>query len=179
MRTGRATLIVAVIVAIMAMVSTGGCRRSLEGGIDASGHVVPTDALVRDASPAEVITIDTGIAFDRFLPEGIPKADPDAGECLPPYGEDPAIVCFGSDPLPYQKYLQPVDGGPAPGQCPTARDFNSPGGERCGWVSCGPLLGSAVPDPADAAATAGDAGTDCCFYVARACGVGVASSPAR
>jgi hypothetical protein len=166
MGTGRAALIVAVV----ATVHTTACRRTLESRVDASGTVIPRDASV--AIPTDAPAIDVGLGLDRFLStEGIPKADPDAGECRPPAGEFPAIVCFGSDPLPYQQYLRPVDGGPEAGRCPSVRDFDGPGGERCGWASCGPLLGSAVPDPADAAATAGDAGTDCCFYVARVCGV--------
>lgn len=168
MGTGRAGPIVAVVAAACALHASG-CRRSLESGVDASGTVLPRDASI--AIPTDASPIDGLPGFDRFLAENIPKADPDAGECHPPGGEFPAIVCFGSDPLPYQQYLRPVDGGSAPMRCPTMRDFDGPGGERCGWVSCGPLLGSAVPDPADASATAGDAGTDCCFYVARVCGV--------
>lgn len=174
MRAGRRGPIV--VGAVAAAVFAGaGCRRSLESVPDASGTVTPADGGVSDrivVSDVPLIVFDgplLEVAFDRFLPDGIPKADPDGGACTPPSGEFPTIVCFGSDPAPYQQYLEPVDGGPAPGQCPARRDFMRVGGEICGYASCGPLLGSAVP--ADAGATAGDAGTDCCFWVALLCGV--------
>jgi hypothetical protein len=177
MRTGGARIdVVAVAVAgAVAVFAGAGCRRSLESGADASGTVMPADAGVTDrsfVSDVPLMVLDGAlleVAFDRFLPDGVPQADPDAGACTQPPGEFPTIVCFGSDPAPYQQYLEPGDGGPAPGQCPTRRDFMRVGGEICGYTSCGPLLGSAVP--ADAGATAGDAGTDCCFWVARLCGV--------
>jgi len=44
-------------------------------------------------------------------------------------------------------------------------------GESCGYVSCGPLLPSAVAEMRDGGAIVGDAGTACCFLVARVCGV--------
>jgi hypothetical protein len=166
MRAGRGGSIIALVVAVF---TGAGCRRSLETVPDASGTVMPTDAAVSDRIFVPDLPALEVFAFDRFLPDGIPQADPDAGACTPPSGDFPTIVCFGSDPAPYQQYLEPVDGGPALGQCPTRRDFMRVGGEICGYTSCGPLLGSAVP--ADAGATAGDAGSDCCFWVAYLCGV--------
>lgn len=115
--------------------------------------------------------VDAILRIDVSLPDGIPKADPDGGTCSQPSGERIGVVCFGSDPAPYQQYLTPADGGVAPGQCPTTRDFVPVRGESCGYPACGPLLGSAISDLPDASAVVGDAGTDCCFLVARLCGV--------
>lgn len=165
MRGSASALLLVVVVAAFA----SACRRSLEGP-ESSMTVLSSDASSHDAIFApEGITSDAG--FDRFVPVGVPRADPDAGTCSPPPGEDMRIVCFGSDPAPYQLYLELGDGGVAPGQCPTMRDFMPVGGERCGYVSCGPLLRSAVSELSDGGALAGDAGTDCCFFVAHVCGV--------
>ena len=114
--------------------------------------------------------LDAVIRIDVRVPDGIPKADPDGGTCAP-LGESRCVVCFGSDPAPYRQYLTPADGGVAPGQCPTLGDFVPVRGESCGYIACGPLLGSAISDLPDASAVVGDAGTDCCFLVARLCGV--------
>ncbi len=115
--------------------------------------------------------VDADLRIDLSLPDGIPKADPDGGTCSPPPGDSMGVVCFGSDPAPYQRYLTPADGGVAPGQCPTMRDFVPVRGENCGYLACGPLLGSAISDMPDASAVVRDTGTDCCFLVARLCGV--------
>lgn len=95
--------------------------------------------------------------------------EPAAGQCTPPPGEEMTVVCFGADPDPYQRYLAPGDAGPSPGQCPAVRDFVPVRGEACGYVSCGPLPASTVAEQADGGV--GDAGTDCCFFVSRVCGV--------
>lgn len=113
---------------------------------------------------------------DLAQADSIPKADPDAGTCSslgsnPLLGSTLGVICFGSDPAPYQLYLTPADGGVAPGQCPTMSDFFWAGGESCGYTACGPLLGSAVAELPDAGAIIGDAGPSCCFLVARICGV--------
>ena len=115
--------------------------------------------------------IDAEARIDLSLPPGIPKADPDGGTCSQHPGESLGVVCFGSDPSPYQQYLKPVDGGAASGSCPAMSDFIPVRGESCGYVSCGPLLGSAVAEMPDAGAIVGDAGIACCFLVARVCGV--------
>jgi hypothetical protein len=163
MRGARAILLAA----LAAAVPAGACRRTLETP-DASTGIFVWDAAVRDA----IVVADgpaPDAAIDRVVTFGVPRADPDAGICLP--DQTTSLVCFGSDPAPYGKYLQPFDGGPGPGTCPTTRDFNFAGGESCGYVGCGPLLGSAVPDLPDAGAAVGDAGMGCCFVVAFVCGV--------
>ena len=161
---------VVLLVAAVAAVCASACRRSLESQ-DASTTVVVSDASARDAIFApDGIAWDAGI--DLVLPVGVPKADPDAGTCLPRPGEGTSLVCFGSDPAPYQRFLVPGDGGVVPGQCPSMSDFMPfRGGESCGYVSCGPLLGSAVSELLDAGTVGGDAGTDCCYLVALVCGV--------
>jgi hypothetical protein len=115
--------------------------------------------------------VDAGLPIDAFLPEGIPKADPDGGTCSGLPGEAMGVICFGADPAPYEQYLTPAEGGVVRGQCPTTADFMPANGERCGYIACGPLLGSAVSGLPDASAVEGDAGADCCFLVARLCGV--------
>ena len=135
-----------------------------------------TIVLVSDASARDAIAVPDAIVLDlgreRLVPVGVPKADPDAGTCVPRTdGFVSSIVCFGSDPTPYQLYLQPGDGGVVPGQCPGMRDFMHSGGESCGYVGCGPLLGSAVSDLMDGGTAGADAGTDCCYFVTLVCGV--------
>ena len=173
-----------VLLLAVAVVGASACRGSLEVP-DASTTVIVSDASTRDviaaldASARDAIIALDGFALDlgsdRLVPVGIPKADPDAGTCVPGTSGlaiSQGLVCFGSDPAPYQLYLEPRDGGVAPGQCPSTRDFKPfTGGESCGYVSCGPLLGSAVTDLLDGGAVEGDAGTDCCYFVAYVCGV--------
>jgi hypothetical protein len=115
--------------------------------------------------------VDADVQIDAAPPDGIPQADPDAGICSTLPGEGMVIVCFGADPAPYDQYLTPADGGVVRRQCPTTADFISARGESCGYIACGPLLGSAVSGLPDASAIEGDAGADCCFAVARVCGV--------
>jgi len=132
-----------------------------------------------DVSAQDIRTYPPDALFmppDLAQADGIPKADPDAGPCSslgsnPLLGSTLGVICFGSDPAPYQLYLTPADGGVSPGQCPTMSDFFWAGGESCGYTACGPLLGSAVAELPDAGAIIGDAGPSCCFLVARICGV--------
>jgi hypothetical protein len=161
-------------VAMVAAVLPGGCSRNLATR-DAAQASFNTDGgsdTSRESSADHPpFAIDAILPIDLSLPDAIPTADPDAGTCSPSPGKTLGLVCFGADPAPYQQYLLPVDGGPTPGHCPVERDFIPVRGESCGYISCGPLLGSAVADLADAgAAAAGDAGTDCCFIVVRICG---------
>jgi len=168
-----------VLLLAVAAVGASACHGSLEGP-DASTIVLVSDASAHDAIVAldaardAIVALD-GFALDLGTPVGVPKADPDAGTCVPRTGGlaiSQGLVCFGSDPAPYQRFLVPVDGGVAPGQCPSTRDFMPfTGGESCGYVSCGPLLGSAVTDLLDGGTVEGDAGTDCCYFVAYVCGV--------
>ncbi len=176
-RAVRRGAVVFIFVVIVAAVPTGGCSRNLASR-DAAPAGVDTDAGSDTALESSADHQQEGFAIDAIpridllsLPDAIPKADPDAGTCTPYPGESMGVVCFGADPAPYQQYLTPADGGPAPGQCPAMRDFIPVQGEGCGYVSCGPLLGSAVADLPDAGAAAGDAGTGCCFIVTRVCGV--------
>jgi hypothetical protein len=163
MRGARAILLVAVVAAGPA----AACRRTLETP-DASNGIFVWDAAVSDGGLASDGPAPDA-AIERFVTFGVPQADPDAGVCVP--DRNSSLVCFGSDPTPYEMFLKPGDGGPAPGACPTSRDFNFPRGETCGYTGCGPLLDSAVPDLPDAGAAVGDAGTACCFLVAVICGV--------
>jgi hypothetical protein len=156
-----------------ALVATwvGACSRNLDASdvrprgtaTDAHSDTTVVSDVPRIILPPPPLIVDAG--------GGIPKAEPDAGTCRPPAGEFPHIQCFGADPAPYEQYLQPIDGGWTPGQCPRTGDFMRIGGERCGWLACGPLLGAAVSELPDAGEIAGDAGAECCFYVARLCGV--------
>ncbi len=157
----------------VAAMGASACRRVLEVP-DASTPVIALDASARDA----IVVLDgfgLDLGSDRLVPAGVPKADPDAGTCGPLTGGlviSQSLVCFGSDPAPYQQFLTPRDGGVAPGQCPSMGDFIPyRGGESCGYVTCGPLLGSAVTDLLDGGTVGGDAGTDCCYFIAQVCGV--------
>jgi hypothetical protein len=80
----------------------------------------------------------------------------------------PALVCFGSDPTDYAKYLV-QDAGVAPGACPAAGNFiPATGGEgSCGYLACGPLSSGEVPP--DAGVDSSSSG--CCFWVLQICGV--------
>lgn len=165
------------LLAAVVAVGASACHGSLEVP-DASTTVIVSDASTRDVIAAQDAARDTIFALDGFaldLGMPVPKADPDAGTCVPRTSGlaiSQGLVCFGSDPAPYQLYLEPRDGGVAPGQCPSTRDFKPfTGGESCGYVSCGPLLGSAVTDLLDGGTPEGDAGTDCCYFVAFVCGV--------
>jgi hypothetical protein len=113
-------------------------------------------------------TIEAAASFDAAgdADEGsVLDASADtAGVCdLSAY--NPVLVCFGSDPAAYQKYLLPDAGG---GICPATKGFLSSSGEgSCGYAACGPLPNSAVP--ADAGLDGGS--ISCCFWVVRVCGV--------
>jgi hypothetical protein len=100
----------------------------------------------------------------------IPAAGGDAGCVVSTNGYPLDVVCFGSDPGPYSKYLVP-DAGMTAGQCPTTRDFLPVRGEgSCGYLACGPLLPSAVETfDAGAPLAVDDGGWMCCFVVVQAC----------
>jgi hypothetical protein len=94
----------------------------------------------------------------------VPRADPTAPACcLQPQTEfPPAIICFGSDPAPYEQYLRRGDAGVRVGQCPSIVDFVPVTGD-CTRYACGPLLPSAAREVVDG----GD--SDCCFALEWAC----------
>jgi hypothetical protein len=83
----------------------------------------------------------------------------------------PGLVCFGTDPYPYQKYLLPSDAGIAPGECPTPDNFPPPPGEdSCGNYACGPLLPSAAEGLQQEGDASVEGSTDaCCFLIYFAC----------
>jgi hypothetical protein len=78
------------------------------------------------------------------------------------------LVCFGSDPTVYEKYLNPRDGGYSLGYCPTSTDFHQGCGEGsiC-YFGCGPLAPSEISAALDAGVrSTTDGGPDrCCFWV--------------
>jgi hypothetical protein len=153
------------------------CQQAACEGVRCAGGVVGFEsgdyAFGTDGS-APVGVVCTGLTAPKcvtYLRE-IPLAPPSQGVCDRYFGASPGLVCFGSDPAPYQKYLIQRDGGPTPGQCPTSLDFVRVTGEgSCGMSGCGPLLPSAVDGLAGAAAQTADAGNACCFWVIRVCGV--------
>jgi hypothetical protein len=103
-------------------------------------------------------------------PNAIPAAN-SSGECRRSQWDSPGLVCFGSDPGPYQKYL-PRDAGVTIRQCPTERDFPAAVGEgSCAFIACGPLVPSAVSGLSDAGAQVSSAGSSCCFWLNHVCGV--------
>jgi hypothetical protein len=84
------------------------------------------------------------------------------------------LVCFGSDPTVYEKYLNPRDGGYSAGYCPTTDDFHHACGEGslC-YYGCGPLSPADIAAAQDAGVgPATDGGPDaCCFWVFGIAGV--------
>jgi hypothetical protein len=78
------------------------------------------------------------------------------------------LVCFGSDPTVYEKYLNPRDGGYPTGFCPTSAEFRRGCGEGslC-YYGCGPLSAAELSVAHDAGVRAvTDGGEDsCCFWV--------------
>jgi hypothetical protein len=117
------------------------------------------------ASEGPTDGVDTPSASDSAL-DGLEKADSDGPGCPTYPGDAPGLVCFGTDPAPYQLYLLPKDGGYAAGQCPTPDDFGMTVGEGgCVYLGCGPVQVSAAASSTDA----GD--RRCCYWVRRVCGV--------
>ncbi len=93
----------------------------------------------------------------------------DGGVCYRSY-EGSTLVCFGSDPAPYQTYLA-LDAGVAPGECPSLVDFPPPpGDDYCAYIGCGPLLPSAAAElQQQGNVTTVGGGTECCFLVLYFC----------
>jgi len=157
----------------------GGCVRTAARTHDGGGRDVgPADDRAVADAPADA-TGDVMIVARDALSDGIaggdsfPRQDPDAAACPVLADDFPGLVCFGSDPAPYQLYLQPVDGGWPVGQCPAPADFNSAFGDGpCGYLPCGPLAPASVRAVEDAG-TGTDAATNpaCCYWVRRLCGV--------
>jgi hypothetical protein len=84
------------------------------------------------------------------------------------------LVCFGSDPTIYDKYLDPRDGGFPAGYCPTTTDFRRgcSEGSIC-YSVCGPLSSTELSAAYDAGVQAAmDSGAaSCCFWVLGVAGV--------
>jgi hypothetical protein len=78
------------------------------------------------------------------------------------------LVCFGSDPTVYEKYLNPRDGGYSAGYCPTTSELRKGCGEGslC-FYGCGPLSPAEIGAAQDAGVRAAtDAVFDsCCFWL--------------
>ncbi len=103
-------------------------------------------------------------------PNALPASN-SSGVCRRSLWDSPGLVCFGSDPAPYQKYL-PSDAGVAAGRCPTERDFPRIAGEGgCAFIGCGPLAPTVISGLGDAGAQTASAGSSCCFWVNHVCGV--------
>ncbi|HEV3190646.1 MAG TPA: hypothetical protein VGY54_09135 [Polyangiaceae bacterium] len=103
-------------------------------------------------------------------PNALPAAN-SSGQCGRNLWDSPGLVCFGSDPAPYQKYL-PSDAGIAVGRCPMERDFPRNVGEgSCAFLACGPLVPSIVFGLRDAGSQTSPAGASCCFWLNHICGV--------
>ena len=169
-RLGRFAMLVAAGAAL-----AGGCVRTAARTHDDGGRDVgPAGDLARADAKADLALIAPDTLADGIArADSFPRQDPDAAACPVLPDDFPGVVCFGSDPVVYQFYLQPVDGGWPIGACPAPTDFVPwPGGETCGYVPCGPL----APDSVRAFENA-DAGTDaatnpaCCFWVRHVCGV--------
>ena len=137
---------------------SGGRGGGQEGGA-AGGGIVGTGGVL--GGSGGVGAVDASCQAGEQCPMGACSA---AGSCvcgLP-------LVCFGSDPTVYEKYLNPRDGGYSAGYCPTTADFRKGCGEGsvC-FYGCGPL------SPAEISAARGagvravtDGGGDsCCFWV--------------
>jgi len=89
----------------------------------------------------------------------------DVKSCVEFMTQGPGLVCFGSDPAPYQMYLSGSAASKV-GTCPTTGDFIHALGEgSIGYTSCGPVTPPSGT-PADGAAPQGDGGGgSCCFWV--------------
>jgi hypothetical protein len=166
------------IAALAVAVLAGACDSNAQPARDAAQPVADAGADVDVSADSGIdaqvdVTLDPpDVPWDLGPADGIPRADEDGGACsrsVPAVRQQ--VICFGSDPAPYEEYLTPDAGAAGPGRCPTMSDFPSFFGESCGYVGCGPLLGSAVSQLPDAGAIIGDAGTSCCFLVALECGV--------
>jgi hypothetical protein len=106
------------------------------------------------------------VTYPNVLP-----ATNSSGACMRNPSDSPGLVCFGSDPAPYEKYLS-GDAGVAVGRCPAERDFPHVNGEgSCVFLGCGPLAPTAVSGLRDAGAQTASAGSSCCFWVNHICGV--------
>jgi|SRR5215471_11040553 len=151
-----------------------GCTSASRGHADAAGTGGSTGAAGRSGTPIEGGV--GGGGFDDAAAGGDattacrPGTDCPIGACaasgicvcgLP-------LVCFGTDPTIYARYLAPRDGAPTVGQCPTPDDFNHQcaEGSVC-YYACGPLSATEIRDVDDAGIQpTSDAGApSCCFWV--------------
>lgn len=137
---------------------SGGRGGGQEGGAG-GGAIIGTGGVFGGSDG--VGAVDASCQADDQCPMGACFA---AGACscgLP-------LVCFGSDPTIYQKYLNPRDGGYPADYCPTTAEFHHGCGEGsvC-FYGCGPLTSVEISAANDAGVrTASDGGPDsCCFWV--------------
>lgn len=147
------------------------CTTSGESARD-TGSEAPSSGARSDADASGATDLGGEGAGSTLA--NIPRLGPDAGACWVPSLNQPSVVCFGSDPYPYQHFLAHADAAVDPGNCPTASDFLPVGGEgSCGYSACGQLLPSSVSSLPDAGALGiADGGTTaCCFVALFVCGV--------
>jgi hypothetical protein len=151
-------LAIAVIGSLLATCGAGSSKTNGGGGTSAAAGSQGSSGA--GGSITINLNLDSGL---RLIPAV------DGGVCYRLY-EGTTLVCFGSDPGPYQTYLA-LDAGVTPGECPSLVDFPpTPGDDYCAYVGCGPLLPSAAAElqqEADASTVGG--GTDCCFFVSFFC----------
>ena len=101
-------------------------------------------------------------------PNALPATN-SSGKCGRSLSDWPGLVCFGSDPAPYQKYL-PSDAGV--GRCPMEGYFPHVIGEgNCVFRACGPLVPLVAAGLDDGGAQTSSTGSSCCFWLVHECGV--------
>ena len=140
--------------AVWAALAVAACSSTVD---EAHSHATPadggsTDSLVAPDATDETFETSTGKDTSVVIVQ-YPTQNNDV--CPVSSADTPLLVCFASDPEPYQTYL---GASATVGTCPKATDF----GALCG--ACGPLQQSA------AASLDAGASTDCCIFLKAGCG---------